>query len=354
MAMRYHATSALQFLVPVFAVAFSFTGGSAYAVAQSTPVVQLAAVHPHAAHIAEASQRFGIPEPWIRAVLRAESAGDVRAISSAGAMGLMQVMPDTGRACASVMASAAIPISRATTSSQAPPICARCGIATAMSRRCSPPTMPVPVAMTSIARRVEPCPPKPVPMSPRSRRSSAARRHRAIRRSAQNRRPIGVMRRSSSCVRPTCAPQSRRRPNSGPATVASPFRVAIPPMRSRRTAACLSPALATETGHEHGGPVLGSVRSGVQSGRRSPGCIPGWKGRKVRKGGGQDKGTWHHVAHVLEIVVVCALVRCAASGTLFLDGASLILRKALALLGFNRHHGRRTPDFPRSRPVVQS
>lgn len=95
MAMRYHATSALQFLVPVFAVAFSFTGGSAYAVAQSTPVVQLAAVHPHAAHIAEASQRFGIPEPWIRAVLRAESAGDVRAISSAGAMGLMQVMPDT-------------------------------------------------------------------------------------------------------------------------------------------------------------------------------------------------------------------------------------------------------------------
>jgi hypothetical protein len=32
---------------------------------------------------------------WIRAVMRAESAGDVRAISSAGAMGLMQVMPDT-------------------------------------------------------------------------------------------------------------------------------------------------------------------------------------------------------------------------------------------------------------------
>ncbi|KFC62050.1 Lytic transglycosylase [Devosia sp. LC5] len=48
-----------------------------------------------AAHIAEASQRFGIPEPWIRAVLRAESAGDMRAVSSAGAMGLMQIMPDT-------------------------------------------------------------------------------------------------------------------------------------------------------------------------------------------------------------------------------------------------------------------
>lgn len=51
--------------------------------------------HPFAPHIAEASQRFGIPEHWIAAVLRAESAGDVRAVSSAGAMGLMQVMPGT-------------------------------------------------------------------------------------------------------------------------------------------------------------------------------------------------------------------------------------------------------------------
>lgn len=45
--------------------------------------------------IAEASARFRIPAAWIRAVLAAESAHDVRALSSAGAMGLMQVMPDT-------------------------------------------------------------------------------------------------------------------------------------------------------------------------------------------------------------------------------------------------------------------
>ena len=51
--------------------------------------------HPYAAQITEASQRFGIPTTWIMAVMRAESAGDVRALSSAGAMGLMQVMPDT-------------------------------------------------------------------------------------------------------------------------------------------------------------------------------------------------------------------------------------------------------------------
>jgi soluble lytic murein transglycosylase-like protein len=50
--------------------------------------------------ITESAQRFGIPEAWIRAVMAAESGGrtslDGRPItSSAGAMGLMQVMPDT-------------------------------------------------------------------------------------------------------------------------------------------------------------------------------------------------------------------------------------------------------------------
>ena len=50
---------------------------------------------PYAAFIAEAAQRFGVPEHWIRAVMRVESAGNMRAISSAGAMGLMQVMPAT-------------------------------------------------------------------------------------------------------------------------------------------------------------------------------------------------------------------------------------------------------------------
>ncbi|WP_437437288.1 lytic transglycosylase domain-containing protein [Shinella daejeonensis] len=63
--------------------------------AQTAPVARPSATDPYAAHITEAAQRYGIPERWIRAVLRAESAGDVRAISSAGALGLMQVMPDT-------------------------------------------------------------------------------------------------------------------------------------------------------------------------------------------------------------------------------------------------------------------
>ncbi|MDF1628012.1 MAG: lytic transglycosylase domain-containing protein [Parvibaculaceae bacterium] len=46
-------------------------------------------------HIAEASQRFSIPESWVRAVIMAESNGDRRALSPKGAMGLMQLMPDT-------------------------------------------------------------------------------------------------------------------------------------------------------------------------------------------------------------------------------------------------------------------
>lgn len=52
-------------------------------------------VHPVDAAIAEASRQFGVPEHWIRAVMRQESNGEVRAVSTAGAMGLMQVMPGT-------------------------------------------------------------------------------------------------------------------------------------------------------------------------------------------------------------------------------------------------------------------
>lgn len=63
--------------------------------AQQTPVERPSRSDPYGPYIAEAAQRFGVPEAWIRAVMRVESAGDVRAISSAGAMGLMQVMPAT-------------------------------------------------------------------------------------------------------------------------------------------------------------------------------------------------------------------------------------------------------------------
>ncbi|MBN9362801.1 MULTISPECIES: lytic transglycosylase domain-containing protein [unclassified Devosia] len=63
--------------------------------AQDVPVAQPATAHLFDTHVAEASQRFRIPEAWIHAVLDAESAHDIGAVSDAGAMGLMQIMPDT-------------------------------------------------------------------------------------------------------------------------------------------------------------------------------------------------------------------------------------------------------------------
>ncbi len=52
--------------------------------------------------IAEASQRFAVPQAWIEAVIAAESGGRTHLngapiTSRAGAMGLMQLMPDTYR-----------------------------------------------------------------------------------------------------------------------------------------------------------------------------------------------------------------------------------------------------------------
>ena len=45
--------------------------------------------------IHEASNRFALPEHWIRAIIKIESAGDAHAVSHRGAMGLMQLMPGT-------------------------------------------------------------------------------------------------------------------------------------------------------------------------------------------------------------------------------------------------------------------
>jgi soluble lytic murein transglycosylase-like protein len=83
------------------AIVLAMTGGSISAVSaasvktQSAPIVTTNPVNPCAGYIAEASRRFGIPEGWIRAVIRVESSGQVKAVSPKGAIGLMQIMPDT-------------------------------------------------------------------------------------------------------------------------------------------------------------------------------------------------------------------------------------------------------------------
>lgn len=77
--------AALVFLAPL-----CFVVGDARA-APAAP----GAAHPYAAHVAEASLRFGIPEVWIWRVMHVESRGNARAVSHAGAMGVMQIMPAT-------------------------------------------------------------------------------------------------------------------------------------------------------------------------------------------------------------------------------------------------------------------
>lgn len=70
-------------------------------VAAAQPAAVSAAAHDlWMPFIAEAAARFGIPEAWIRSVMAAESGGRTMrngrpVISRSGAIGLMQVMPDT-------------------------------------------------------------------------------------------------------------------------------------------------------------------------------------------------------------------------------------------------------------------
>jgi soluble lytic murein transglycosylase-like protein len=83
---------------PAVALAVVLLSGGAApvgALAQDRPAARSSAVHPYAVHVADAARRFGIPEEWIWAVMRVESAGNARAVSRAGAMGLMQIMPAT-------------------------------------------------------------------------------------------------------------------------------------------------------------------------------------------------------------------------------------------------------------------
>jgi hypothetical protein len=68
----------------------SVGAGAAVAPRTRSPIVDR-----WAAYITEAAQRFGTPEAWVRAVMHAESRGIADATSPAGAIGLMQIMPQT-------------------------------------------------------------------------------------------------------------------------------------------------------------------------------------------------------------------------------------------------------------------
>jgi hypothetical protein len=93
------ASRCLGIVVWIVAIlaALILSSGLAHAERTSPPAhrVNGVTVDPLAAYVTEASGRFGVPERWIRAVMRVESQGKQRARSKKGAMGLMQIMPGT-------------------------------------------------------------------------------------------------------------------------------------------------------------------------------------------------------------------------------------------------------------------
>ncbi len=96
--LRFRARPAMiHRLVLRFALSCGVVVGAAPLPLTCTPAAAAVqpARHPYAAPVAEAAQRFGIPELWIWRVMHAESRGKSGAVSHAGAMGLMQIMPGT-------------------------------------------------------------------------------------------------------------------------------------------------------------------------------------------------------------------------------------------------------------------
>lgn len=89
--------SALLLILPSAAGGRGSGDGGTAAAADHSSARQIDRWSPY---IEEASARFGIPQDWIRLVMRAESGGRTMVggrpiTSSAGAMGLMQLMPGT-------------------------------------------------------------------------------------------------------------------------------------------------------------------------------------------------------------------------------------------------------------------
>jgi soluble lytic murein transglycosylase-like protein len=90
----------LRILVRVIAAIapymYEVTGSASLeSIARAQTAARSEAVDRFAKFIEEASGRFAVQARWIRAVMRVESGGDEHAISSRGAMGLMQLMPNT-------------------------------------------------------------------------------------------------------------------------------------------------------------------------------------------------------------------------------------------------------------------
>jgi len=81
--------SALGFSIMVCSPATAQTSPVAPRIGTSTPNQSIDTL------VDEASRRFSIPALWIRSVMQVESGGNAQALSPKGAMGFMQIMPET-------------------------------------------------------------------------------------------------------------------------------------------------------------------------------------------------------------------------------------------------------------------
>lgn len=96
-AIRHRTTGLIVSLAALLLMSAAVCSGGMVRAEPATAVMPKAApdAGPYTNFVRDAAQRFGVPASWIGAVMAIESGGDVRALSSAGAMGLMQVMPET-------------------------------------------------------------------------------------------------------------------------------------------------------------------------------------------------------------------------------------------------------------------
>ncbi len=105
---REHSDGTIEFtnVAPVgkrWKVLFRTGPGKASAVRGSSDLVpprdaSVSRLHRYDEHIRDQQTFFGIPQALIRAIIKTESDFDPLVVSSAGAMGLMQLMPGTARA----------------------------------------------------------------------------------------------------------------------------------------------------------------------------------------------------------------------------------------------------------------
>jgi hypothetical protein len=68
---------------------------------------------------------------------------------------------------------------------------------------------------------------------------------------------------------------------------------------------------------------------------------------------GKIKETGTTLAGFLKLLLSAHWLGAPRAAPCFWTARAVILRKALALLGFDRHHGRRTPDFLGFRPEAR-